>query len=122
MALMGQFSYVKTSYSLKSDLFSITVKQGLQEHYSGEYSSLRQVYFYKGSVVYGVCYLWDMFEVLSHRLELTDSREELITQFLNKYSRHGQQDPAKLDSVNVVYIIMESLNAICLVKKSEVRT
>lgn len=126
LGLVGQLSYFKTTYAWRNAISSRNLKEGFADHFIGGYTGQKQLYLYNGPVYYAIRYAYDAIDLLTETLELTDEQRREIAEFLRTYERHAVADSIKvdfpnytdkLDSLNVVYIIVESLNADMVAKK-----
>ena len=114
----GQFSYFKTTHSWRNALNPGNAAFGLADHFIGGYTGQHQLYTYNGPVYYGVRFVVDVFGVLAGSVDLSEAQRNEISGFLDEYGREDTvADVSRTDSVNVVYIIVESLNADMLGKK-----
>ncbi|MDE6023164.1 MAG: sulfatase-like hydrolase/transferase [Muribaculaceae bacterium] len=110
--LCGQFSYFKSTYSWRNSIASISIKEALHEHFFGGYSGQEQLYTYHGAVYYGFRFLYEIFDIVSSSIDLTNTQAKEIETFLHNYSyKPNNGTMLNLDSLNVVYIIVESLNS-----------
>lgn len=109
---IGQMSYFKTTYAWMNAISPRSVEESLSDHFFGGYTGQRKLYEYNGMVYYGLRFIYDAADLLSGSVTL-DARQRLeISDFLKAYERKGgAARPARLDSLNVVYVIVESLNA-----------
>lgn len=121
IGLCGQFSYFKSTYSWRNSISQRSFNEGLHDHFIGGYSGQNQLYTYNGAVYYGFRFIYDIFEVLSNSIELTNSQVEEIKKFLDNYTQQRDNNGTlhNLDSLNIVYIIVESLNSDMLHKNVE---
>ncbi len=110
LGVAGQFSYFKSSWGWRNDIRERSFSAALQEHYTGEFSEYRRLYSYSGPVWYGIRYLADIYQVLFSSVSLSDDEKNEIRSLLAEYERSGGASEVA-DSVNVVYIIVESLNS-----------
>lgn len=113
VGILGQASYFKSIYSWRFSNYGLGVKDALSEFYTGVYNSQKQLYSTNGPVYYGARYIYEIFNVLSSSVELSDSQNKEIEEFLGIYGMEGDNKMtiSELDSRNVVYIIVESLNS-----------
>lgn len=111
--LCGQFSYFKSTYTWRNSFSQRSFNECLHDHFIGGYSEQHQLYTYNGAVYYGFRFIYDIFEVLSNSIELTNSQTEEISKFLDNYAQQWDNNVAlhNLDCLNIVYIIVESLNS-----------
>ncbi len=117
---LGQVSYLKTSYSWHSEIGNRDAAEVVYDHFVGPYvpddivySSQRQLYVRNGLVYYVGRFITEMFEVLTSSIDLTGEQRDEIAEFLKEY-QHATLSPDTIvsrDSMNVVYIIVESLNS-----------
>ncbi|MDE6649260.1 MAG: sulfatase-like hydrolase/transferase [Muribaculaceae bacterium] len=129
IGFLGQMSYFKSTSSWRGVNTDQSLKEDLYDHFIGGYTGQKQLYIYNGPIYYCVRFIADAVSVLTSSIDLDDSQKELITGFLSRYERNGNQDVVDYnydascermidpDSVNVVYIIVESLNADMVGKK-----
>ncbi|MDE6341819.1 MAG: sulfatase-like hydrolase/transferase [Muribaculaceae bacterium] len=120
LGAIGQFSYFRSSWGWRNDIRERSFREALQEHYTGEFSEYRRLYSYSGPVWYGVRYLTDIYQVLFSRISLSDAEKDEIRSLLSDYERSGGASEVA-DSLNVVYIIVESLNSDMVEKEIEGR-
>lgn len=120
IAVIGQASYFKTTYAWRNALSPRSVSEGLSDHFIGGYTGQKQLYTYNGPAYYGLRFAYDAIGLITGKLELTEGQQSEISDFLSIYERRPSTDSivpynpgeqARLDSLNVVYIIVESLNA-----------
>ena len=111
--LAGQFSYFHTSYQWSSAISRRTVGDGLRDHFLGGYTGQKRLLAYNGIAYYGVRCCVDMVDILTCSVEISAEQRREISDFLGLYGREcgAMPDSAAVDSINVVYIIVESLNA-----------
>lgn len=111
--LTGQFSYFKSIYNWRYSYYGLSIKDAIHEHYFGVNNSQKIFYSSRGPVNYCARFIADIFEVLSSSVELTAEQREEIGRFLENYERRRDKNGtnADSDSLNVVYIIVESLNS-----------
>ena len=119
--MVGQTSYFKTTYSWRCAISPRSIREGLYDHFIGGYTGQKQLYTYNGMTYYSLRFLTDMAGVLSSSVELSGEEQNEIAAFLRNYERNGagkSGDAATqgatgidTDSLNVVYIIVESLNS-----------
>ncbi|MDE6741082.1 MAG: sulfatase-like hydrolase/transferase [Muribaculaceae bacterium] len=125
----GQMSYLKTTYGWRNAISPISISKGLSDHFIGVYNVQRQLYEYNGPVYYGLRSIYDALVLLADSKELTEGERVEITEFLKIYERKVNSDSISidtqgmkgfcLDSLNMVYIIVESLNADMVGRKIE---
>lgn len=122
---IGQFSYFKTAFAWNNTTSRRSISEGLKDHFLGGYTGQKRLYTYNGLAYYGVRYVVDMVDLLSSSIDLTPDRRSEIDTFLKNYERFatdtdslhvGERSDMDL-SMNVVYIIVESLNSDMLDKK-----
>ncbi|MDE5814238.1 MAG: sulfatase-like hydrolase/transferase [Muribaculaceae bacterium] len=116
----GQASYFKTTYSWQNAITPLSFRERLEDHFTGGYTGQRQLYTYNGPVYYSLRFVYDAICLLIDTLDLTEQQREEIAEFLKIYERKDYGDDheeltaggtCNLDSINVVYIIVESLNS-----------
>ncbi len=117
IGLIGQFSYFKTAHAWNDNVSSRSLTESFKDHFFGGYTGQKSLYTYNGFVYYSVRYAYDIVDLLTNSVSLTDDQKVEISGFLQKYERKSSNDNATLDSLNVVYIIVESLNADMIGKK-----
>lgn len=108
--LAGQFSYFVSSWRWRNDIRERSLATALKEHYSGSFSEYRKLYSSSGPVCYAIRYIADMNNVIFSSVSLRDEEKSEIGAYLAEYERIGGASVVG-DSVNVVYIIVESLNS-----------
>lgn len=120
LGMAGQAAYLKTSYTWRNALVPLSFREGVTDHFIGGYTGQKQLYLYNGPVYYGIRFVYDAIKVLIESLELSERQRTEIAEFLSRYERNAstdnipdrrQGDVVRIDSMNVVYIIVESLNA-----------
>lgn len=113
VGLVGQFSYFKTTFSWRNAISPRSVKEGLHDHFIGGYTGQKQLYTFNGVAYYGCRFITDIFEVLSSSVNLDDKQRQEIASFLENYELSQDENGTilNIDSLNVVYIIVESLNS-----------
>lgn len=118
----GQASYFKTTFAWRNAIAERSLKDGLADQFIGGYTGQKQLYLYNGPVYYGVRFAVDALGVMTSTVTLTEKEKHEIGDFLAIYGK-SSQDPNKtisrIDSMNIVYIIVESLNADMVGKKIE---
>lgn len=115
---LGQFSYFKTTSSWSKSIKNETVGELLYDHFLGGYTGQKQLYLYNGMCYYGLRFICDAFALFNGSLDLSADDRAEITAFIERYSRGSTAAPADtLSTPNVVYIIVESLNADMVGKK-----
>lgn len=116
----GQLSYFKTTYSWNNAISKRSLSEGLVDHFIGGYTGQRQLYEYRGPLYYELRFIYDAIDLLADSKELTEGERAEISEFLKIYERKMNADNVStdskernfsLDSLNLVYIIVESLNA-----------
>ncbi len=119
IGVAGQFSYFKTTFSWRNSISERSLNDGLYDHFIGGYTGQKQLYTYNGLAYYAVRFITDIFEVLSSSVKLTNEQAQEVERFLEIYQRNEESSAAtvNIDSLNVVYIIVESLNSEMLHKK-----
>lgn len=116
--IAGQFSYFKTAYSWRNAIDKVSLREGLSDHFFGEYTGQILLYRDRGLAYYAVRISADAIGLLFNSLTLTKEDRREIAGFLDGY-RLQAGGKSKTDSLNVVYIIVESLNADMVGKKIE---
>lgn len=120
VGLAGQASYIKSTFTWRNEMSQRHLKEGIKEHYLGEYHAQDQLYEYTGPVFYGIRFVIDAINVINCSVELTTNQNKKIADFLQNYSKQiclpdsiksNNEDFFRSDSMNVVYMIIESLNA-----------
>ncbi len=111
VGIMGQLSYFKTSYSWRQEISRRDLTTAIADQLTGEYSSQIQFYSYNGLAGYGIRFCADMIRVMTSSVELNKAQREEIKSFLDSYARNMEPGATVADSLNVVYIIVESLNS-----------
>jgi len=109
--LIGQFSYFKTVHAWNNNVSPRSLTESFKDHFFGGYTGQKSLYTYNGFVYYSVRCVYDMIDLLAYSVSLTDSQKKEISEFLQLYERDSSNDNTTLDSLNVVYIIVESLNS-----------
>lgn len=118
--LAGQASYLKTTYAWRNAISPESLKECVADHYTGGFTGQKQLYLFNGPVYYGIRFVYDAIDLLNGSLELTEAEKADIADFLRRYEGLAITDPidsedyattVRSDSMNVVYIIVESLNA-----------
>lgn len=114
----GQASYFKTSYSWRNAISKISIREGLYDQFLGGYTGQRQLYVNNGLLYYCGRYAIDAVGIFTSTVSLSDSQRNQIDSFLNYYSVNNDsvntfsyRRNVGIDSLNVVFIIVESLNA-----------
>ncbi len=110
--VLGQFSYFKSTSSWREGIRSQTFSENFYDHFLGGYTGQKQLYLYNGMSYYGVRFVADAIMLLNSRLELSAEERSEIADFIRRYSRSAVT--SEVDTVpapNIVYIIVESLNA-----------
>lgn len=120
----GQAAYLKTSYSLRSIISPLSIQDGIRKHFAGEYNVQKKLYEYNGPLYYSVRFIIDAILSLNSTITLTDAERQQIAGFIDHYRVNTPSVPIDsissgdiirsgiaLDSLNVVYIIVESLNS-----------
>lgn len=107
----GQYSYFHTSYQWKNSILWHSRREAFREHYLGNYTGQKQLYVYNGPLYYGIRWAVDAVETLRSSLDLTEGQRSEISEFLNLYGSPDKSPGLVADSVNVVYVIVESLNS-----------
>lgn len=111
--LLGQASYFVSHRSWLRDDFGVTSLSGaLRDHFLGDRVSSMARYSIDGMVMHFVHFPVDAAAQLSGTVTLDDGEKEEIVRFVSGYAlpRGGEGRP-DIDSMNVVYVIVESLNA-----------
>lgn len=116
---IGQFSYFKTAYAWNNATSYRSISEGLKDHFFGGYTGQKRLYSYNGLAYYGVRYVVDMIDLLSSSIDLSPDQRSEIAAFLKNYERVATNvDSLQLGEwrdmnlpMNVVYIIVESLNS-----------
>lgn len=112
VGLAGQAAYLKTTFAWNNAVSPRTLAVEFRDHFFGGYTGQKRLYTYNGPAYYGVRYLFDTVGLLTSSVDLDQSQRSDIDAFIGRYRRQGNpDDQAALDSINVVYIIVESLNA-----------
>ncbi len=130
IGLAGQASYFKTTFSWRNHISQRSFSEGLSDHFKGGYTGQKQLYLYNGPAYYCARFAVDAIKILTSSVTLTDEQTKDISDFLHKYERAGIQivdsisgvgstNGCAIDSMNVVFIIVESLNADMVGKKIE---
>lgn len=118
----GQAAYFKTSFSWRNAISSRSLREGFIDHFVGGYTGQKQLYEYNGPLYYSVRFIVDAVGVLNSSVELTDAEKHEIADFISRYggrvsvsvdtlSSDKPTSRQAVDSMNVVYIIVESLNS-----------
>lgn len=118
----GQAAYLKTTYSWRKAISSRTIQQEVKDHFIGGYTGQKQLYEYNGPLYYSLRFVVDAIGLLNSSVQLTDGERQEIATFINGYKKSQMVQPDTLysvecnrglllDSLNVVYIIVESLNS-----------
>lgn len=114
-AVAGQASYFKTTYAWRNAISRRSLREGFKDHFAGGYTGQKQLYSYNGPVYYCLRTAFDAVDLLTGSFDLTDEQRSEIGSFLRNYERRPSAEKqgvgTTLDSLNVVYIIVESLNA-----------
>ncbi len=122
VGLGGQASYFKTTYAWRNAISPRSLKEGLKDQFTGGYTGQKQLYTYNGPAYYGVRFAVDAAGVLTSSISLTEGEKKEISDFLDNYrladisitdsiANQEKTDGRDIDSMNVVFIIVESLNA-----------
>lgn len=114
MGLTGQLSYLVTSFrSSDTENRQRNYLQFVSNHYGvigkPRHSRARYYQYKYGFLLYGVQYIYDSWGLLFPQKLSADARAEIRT-YLDYY-KSFEALPVATDSMNVVYIIVESLNA-----------
>lgn len=127
LGVVGQISYFKTVVSqLHSRSRSTSFVEALNYHFMGVYSDQHKLYCTNGPLYYGLRFIIDSLGLLRESLSLSDDQKQEISDFLNLYrlgkensdlSGNKGRDICLSDTMNIVYIIMESLNSDMVSKK-----
>lgn len=110
IGVIGQAAYFKTSWNWRNAISERDFKTALSDHFAGGFSEYHKLYAYNGPAYYFVRYLFDIAEVMNSQKTLSIEERNEISQYLTRYERHGGNRFTS-DSLNVVYIIVESLNS-----------
>lgn len=122
VGLSGQTAYFKTTFAWRNSISHRSFSEGFNDHFKGGYTGQRQLYVYNGPVYYGIRFVVDAVGVMTSSVTLTDEQRSKIGDFLQIYERNVIITPDSIsgvvktqacavDSMNVVFIIVESLNA-----------
>lgn len=105
----GQFSYYRSHISW----LSMFRDEALKTHYNPQTFNPISVYTISGLDVYAILYPVDMYRQLSSDIELTDDQRKMVQEFIGSNTKQvgENQKPVTADSTNIVFIIVESLNA-----------
>lgn len=122
---IGQFSYFKTAFAWNNATSQRSISEGLKEHFFEGNTGQKRLYTYNGLAYYGVRYVVDMIDLMSCSIHLTPDQCSEIDAFLKNYERVATDTDSlqmgersdKVLPVNVVYIIVESLNSDMLYKE-----
>lgn len=122
---IGQFSYFKSAYSWNNATSHRSIAEGSKDHFFGGYTGQKRLYTYNGLAYYGVRYVVDMIDLLSSSIDLTPGQRSEIDALLKNYERVSTNvDSLQMEEsrdmsfpMNVVYIIVESLNSDMLDKE-----
>lgn len=117
VGIAGQYSYFHSTYQWKNNITERTRAEAFNEHYFGDYTGQKQLYIYNGLVYYGVRCLTDMIGIMNSTVELSDPERAEIAGFLHHYGNPEEPGETVANSVNVVYVIVESLNSEMLGKE-----
>lgn len=110
LAVAAQASYLVSHLSWRYSDEDVSVKQRIADHYFGAFDSQRSLYASNGTVAYAVRLIYDMLEICLTRIDLTSDQNKEISEYLHRFSTIDGDESAN-DSVNLVYIIVESLNS-----------
>ena len=124
----GQASYFKTTFSWRNSISVRSFSEGLSDHFIGGYTGQRQLYVYNGPACYLVRFAVDAVGVLTSTVALNETQRKEIGDFLHHYrkdpvlcpdsiSKMKKKQDCRVDSMNVVFIIVESLNSDMVGKK-----
>lgn len=120
LGIASQFSFIKTELGVNEDIGYTDTLRIVKGHYNLQMpANYFNCHFYGGNLLYGIHYLYDLYQILTYRKELSYEEKEEIKTFLNNYTNSGQRTRINPDSLNIVYIIVESLNADVLNRKIE---
>lgn len=122
IGIAGQAAYLKTTFAWRNSISPRSFSEGLSDHFKGGYTGQRQLYVYNGPFYYGIRFAVDAVGVMTSSVTLTDEQRSEIGKFLNIYGRNSviipesisvieKKEACTVDSINVVFIIVESLNA-----------
>ncbi len=120
VGVAGQASYFKTTYAWRNAIAERSLKEGLADQFIGGYTGQKQLYLYNGPAYYTGRFAVDAVGVMTSSVNLTEEENKEITDFLAVYENHAKEptlNTSRLDSLNVVFIIVESLNADMVGKK-----
>lgn len=110
---VGQYSYFKSVYNWRYSNYGLSMGEAVFQHYFGVYNSPIQLYNSNGPVYYCFRYVNDIFEVWNSSIDLTTEQVKEIDHFIENYTHLPEKNRTvfSLDTINVVYIIVESLNS-----------
>lgn len=122
VGVAGQASYFMTTFAWRNLIATRSFSEGFRDHFNGGYTGPRQLYACNGPVYYLVRFVVDAVGILSSSVSLTDDDKNEIRDFLQLYGKHNvlaydsiqkvdSKTVCEIDSINVVFIIVESLNA-----------
>ena len=119
VALIGQFSYFRTASAWNSSVSPQSLTENLNRHFLGDNIGQRRMYVLNGSACYGIRFCAEAVKLMTATIELNADQRSEISRFIENYSHADLPSDAKsrLDSLNVVYVIVESLNADMLGKE-----
>lgn len=109
LVVLGHLSYLVTQVRYYRHDFDEGTEKAISEYYLAEEPS-RLNFYHRGLLFYFFRALYDTYNVLWPNIELTAEEQQEISEYLRAYSQR-QVAQGKVDSLNVVYIIVESLNA-----------
>lgn len=111
MFIAGQCSYLKSHLSWSQEKNETGFADAVKEHYLGVYNATQQgIYRNDGAVAYAMLYIRDTAALARHKIDLTDGQMREIKGFLEAYTQKSPSESMP-DSVNLVYVIVESLNS-----------
>lgn len=128
IGVAGQASYLKTTFAWRNSISPRSFSEGLSDHFIGGYTGQRQLYEYNGPVYYGLRFAVDAIGIMTSSVTLTGEQRREIGDFLQIYGSNyvispdsisyiDNGQPCAVDSMNVVFIIVESLNSDMVGKK-----
>lgn len=121
LTLLSQFSYVKSHCGVNHEQGETDDLKTLREHYlffeQPAYLKMHIRYNLSGPLLYGIQYIHDTYQAITAKKTLSDDERKEIDDFLKDFRIEGSGNTTCADSLNVVYIIVESLNADVLNRK-----
>ena len=128
IGLAGQGSYFKTTFAWRNSISQRSFSEGFIDQFIGGYTGQRQLYEYNGPVYYGIRFVVDAIGIMASAVTLNDVQRKEVGEFLQIYGKNfaissdsisyiDNKPVCSADSMNVVFIIVESLNSDMVGKK-----